>query len=341
MAIPTKGPDGYKFNPFTAIEMGDPKHGAQGNSEDEVIKQLTKDIAAGWSINTIDKYGGTFLIDTASRGMSKTCLWLIEQGIDVTPKDDEYQRTALQWAANTGLIAVVKLLHNKGLPIDEKDKQGFTALLLACAGAKDSEAFEMLDIKQCDSKGKLVTKGGVAEQVAKDQQGYIDTLQYLLDQGANPNTATTMKGHAGLHYAADGHLYPLATVLLQHKATIDPVAKEAGIIPLHFAARHGDTSLVKLFLEHNANPNYQDEYGFTPLHEAVHGGHTETVKALLDAGADPTIQVTKGFKPYLNHENAIDMAKHQKHTAIIALLHPTTTPTPQKKTPLQRKKKGA
>ncbi len=165
-----------------------------------------------------------------------------------------------------------------------------------------------------------MTKGGVAEQVAKDQKGFIDTVEFFLKKGANPNTATTQQGHSGLHYVADGQIIEIATLLLEHDAPVDPVAKEAGIIPLHFAARHGDTPLVELFLKHKANPNEQDEYGYTPLHEAAYQGHLDTVKALLDAGADPHIGVTKGFKPFVNHENAIDMAKHQKHMDVVKLL---------------------
>ncbi len=120
MATATPGPRGYTFNPFTAVQMGDPKMGAQANTEDEVIAQLTKDFEAGWPLNAVDSHGGTLLVDAASRGMPTTCLFLIDRGIDIKQQDDEFGRNALFWAAQRGLYDVVKLLSERGLGTDEK-----------------------------------------------------------------------------------------------------------------------------------------------------------------------------------------------------------------------------
>uniref|UniRef100_A0A3P9H812 Uncharacterized protein n=1 Tax=Oryzias latipes TaxID=8090 RepID=A0A3P9H812_ORYLA len=59
--------------------------------------------------------------------------------------------------------------------------------------------------------------------------------------------------------------------------------------PLHCAARMGHKELVKLLLEHKANPNSTTTAGHSPLHIAAREGHVQTVRLLLD--------MEKGFTP--------------------------------------------
>jgi ankyrin repeat protein/catechol 2,3-dioxygenase-like lactoylglutathione lyase family enzyme len=56
---------------------------------------------------------------------------------------------------------------------------------------------------------------------------------------------------------------------------------------LHGAAMHGRVHVVRLLLEHGADPNARDtEDNASALHGAAGHGHLETARALLDAGAD-------------------------------------------------------
>lgn len=58
--------------------------------------------------------------------------------------------------------------------------------------------------------------------------------------------------------------------------------------PLHCAARMGHKELVKLLLEHKANPDSATTAGHTPLHISAREGHIHTIRILLDAGAQQT-----------------------------------------------------
>lgn len=58
--------------------------------------------------------------------------------------------------------------------------------------------------------------------------------------------------------------------------------------PLHCAARMGHKELVKLLLDHKANPNATTTAGQTPLHIAAREGHVQTVRILLDMEAQQT-----------------------------------------------------
>lgn len=51
------------------------------------------------------------------------------------------------------------------------------------------------------------------------------------------------------------------------------------------AANRGDFNLVKLLLDHRADPNLHDEYGRAVLMLAVSEKHVDIIAPLLDAGA--------------------------------------------------------
>jgi hypothetical protein len=60
-----------------------------------------------------------------------------------------------------------------------------------------------------------------------------------------------------------------------------------GWLPLHHAARRGQTDVVRLLLDHAADPNVgEGGWGWTPLHLAYAAGHVETQAALEAGGAN-------------------------------------------------------
>ena len=69
------------------------------------------------------------------------------------------------------------------------------------------------------------------------------------------------------HYASrNGHL-KVCENLLKEGANVNAKTKSGGVTPLHRAAYRGNTSIVKLLLQHRADPTAVDSDGKSALHK--------------------------------------------------------------------------
>ena len=114
--------------------------------------------------------------------------------------------------------------------------------------------------------------------------GRVDTAQFLLEQGANPNTSS---------------------------------ANQFKVRPIHSAAAHLDAErsldLVRILLEGGADPNVTQAGGWTPLHQAAAHGREEIAKLLLEKGASLQAKSDDGRTP-------LEMARAKGHKELESLL---------------------
>jgi ankyrin repeat protein len=74
------------------------------------------------------------------------------------------------------------------------------------------------------------------------------------------------------------------------------------------AVERGDERVVRLLLENDAEPNFEDEGGQTPLSRAIEGGSVAVVQLLLankEMKKDYKYSVVSKLHPYLN-ESLLD-----------------------------------
>jgi ankyrin repeat protein len=139
-------------------------------------------------------------------------------------------------------------------------------------------------------------RGGyyVLPLVAALAGSYFQTAKFLRDNGADPNVMSRNK-NTPLHSAAYHGDFEMIQLLLKYEANVNARGAN-GQTPLHFvtsgpymAGPNIDLSLsniVRLLLEHGADPNAMDIDRFTPLHVAVQYGRVGAVRVLLEHSAN-------------------------------------------------------
>ena len=151
-------------------------------------------------------------------------------------------------AALTGNLSTLQELVNKArIPIDCRDKENSTALLLACA------------------------------------RGHYSCAEFLLTNGADAN-ARRITGASPLYFAASYHHTRIVELLLnKYKAIVD-LSTFDGSSPLHVACEHGFADIVQLLINSQANINAKMNDGTTAIMLACQNGHLSIVQMLVSAG---------------------------------------------------------
>jgi len=120
------------------------------------------------------------------------------------------------------------------------------------------------------------------------ERGHWEVAELLLNRGADPNRNWVLVSQA--------HRGDIRSVEWLLAAGANKYLSEA----LRNAAFKGHRNIVKVLLEHGADPNatdlrFQESGGAgTPLMTAAEEGHEEVLKLLLEHGADPTASNVEG-----------------------------------------------
>lgn len=193
-------------------------------------------------------------------------------------------------------VALRDYLELDSSAIDQRDTDGYTALIWAAARGDDS------------------------------------AVSVLLSFGADPNLANNRKQTA-LHMAAQGHdprVIKIMRDLIRAGAETDP-SDYWRRTPLLYAAAEqdfDDAAFLEPLLEtHEVNLDHQDVRERTPLGYAALMGRPKTVQALLDAGADPTIAANWGYTPAIealvsNHHSCLEILLEFHRSKRLPLLRP-------------------
>ncbi|CAI5492616.1 unnamed protein product, partial [Closterium sp. Naga37s-1] len=130
-----------------------------------------------------------------------------------------------------------------GVPVDVKDDEGETPLMLA---ARDDHS---------------------------------DAAMWLVEHGAAVAMSAEKSGAQAIHHAAGHGSVKILELLLDHGA--DPNAQSDAGPPLLWACGHGKVAAAGVLLTRGANPDTPSEDGVTSLLTATAAGETEIVKLLL------------------------------------------------------------
>ena len=129
--------------------------------------------------------------------------------------------------------------------------------------------------------------------------------QLLLERGADVNTRRK-DGRTPLHSASYFGNLEIVRLLLDHGADPEASAEgDMGAKPLHkvsagkYRSQEDGVRVAQLLLERGADVNTRRKDDWTPLHVASYFGNLEIVRLLLDHGADPeaSAEGDMGAKP--------------------------------------------
>lgn len=289
---------------------------ASGCGHKEIVELLLEN-----GVTVVDR-NSRALFEAAFNGFEEIVEVLLKFDVGVSV-DDRFEdgHTALHAAAQNGHIEVVRKLMEYKANIEAVTNEGHTALFAAAHKGYANIVRVFLDYKsnpnKVSSNGykpihsashqghvevvKLLCKYVTCEDdlnlalCLSVQNSHIETTKILLTNNANPNAFVQIKPDlqlrvTALHSAILENNCELVAILLDAGALITAISAKglisSGETALHFAAKLGHCSVVKLLLERFSEMvDDLDGVGKTPMFYAVFDGHKDVVQVLLQHSA--------------------------------------------------------
>lgn len=181
--------------------------------------------------------------------------------------------SAVLWALYRGHREVAELLVEKGAGLD----------LFEAAAVGRRDILEGILEKEPELVSAYSPDGFTALGLACFF-GSQEAVEVLLEKGADPNAVSKNQMRVTPLHSAVAHrdgprALEMTRALVAHRAEVN-VAQEGGWTPLHQAAAHGQTEIVRLLLEQGADTQALSADGRTPLQMAQEGGHEPAAELL-------------------------------------------------------------
>jgi ankyrin repeat protein len=220
----------------------------------------------------------------------ETMRFLLEKGADPSIVGSDFN-TPIHGAAFLGRVEAVELLIEAGANLDKINQDGATPFDAAAApwspeikGIVEFVALILgleIDIDEVrtgrEQAAKIIHRHGgeSATDFDSDEEGDlwaaakngdIETLEELLDDGADPN-AQDQLGITPLSWCAMTGHKKAAELLVEHGADVNQPNRDGGTA-LHAAAFLGNTEMVQFLIAEGANVRARNQGGETPLDSA-------------------------------------------------------------------------
>ncbi len=260
----------------TDKERNSPLISAAKKGHVEIVRML---LSHGALPNWNGNRDTTALYWAAANGHHSIVELLLQHNADPNAADSD-GKTPLIVAAKEGHAEIARLLLSHAANIEHKDLGGKTSLQWALEKGNYSTV-ELLLQHKADPNTTDMWKNISLIDAAK--QGHVETVRVLLNQGVKLDQQSRHWGRA-LHAAVLGRHCPIVELLLEYKA--DPnVTDVNGNTPLILAASRGNVEIVQVLLSHGVK--LQDGPGKAAFTCAVQAGHHSVVKLFLQHKADP------------------------------------------------------
>eukprot|EP01094_Clydonella_sp_ATCC50884_P027076 TRINITY_DN762_c1_g1_i4.p1 TRINITY_DN762_c1_g1~~TRINITY_DN762_c1_g1_i4.p1 ORF type:complete len:595 (+),score=44.96 TRINITY_DN762_c1_g1_i4:56-1786(+) len=228
------------------------------------------------------------IFGVCARGHIEKCREMLTEAPELVREHDPSGFTALHWAALHNRLSVVKLLLERGAPVD--------------GGGTTTESGE--HEHEEDGHDGEGTGGGELRRDTTGQDPLSTPLHWacqashthvsiiLVEHGADIHRRDG-QGYEAIHYASQGTKAALVHYLIGHGADVN--ARDNNLrTPLHWAAYQDRAEIVMYVLRNGADRNAVDDKGFTPLHWAAQRGNIMSTKLLVEHRCNATLKDQKG-----------------------------------------------
>lgn len=163
------------------------------------------------NVNAADDSGWTALHGAASSGSPKLVRLLLDAGARADVLDEYFGATPLVFAARLGHTDVLKVMLEKDVDVDQRDRDGNTALMMATLWLKPQSVKVLLDAGADANAEKIEPHFLTGEEHAFTalwfavSDGNLEITRMLLDAGANPNHVGTNNQSVAMLAQLEGH----------------------------------------------------------------------------------------------------------------------------------------
>jgi len=235
-----------------------------------------------FDFNFVDDINGrTCLHQAAMVGMLRLVNLCLDNGVPAD-KADAYGRSALHYAAMNGHAGVCRRLLKANVRVDLVDMDNLTPLVHATLKGS-IECVRVLIDEAASLTNPPFANTDVSPLSLASRTGHLDVVTFLIEAGAEnkPNN----NGEYPIHLAAkEGHV-DVCRFLIRRDGW-DLPDKYHEWTPLFHAARYGHAECLRLFLEAGARVRIVDENGQPPIHYAAWHGHNECTSLLLESSRE-------------------------------------------------------
>ncbi|XP_052775475.1 transient receptor potential cation channel subfamily A member 1-like [Mya arenaria] len=238
----------------------------------------------GAILNHTDNEGNSALHLAVQNNKLEAIDLLLDHGAEINMQTNT-NYTPLHMAVIGGHIAIVKELLYRGADLEARDGDHMTPVH-RCAMYGKTDVLQVLLEKGANINAR--TSEQMTPLLVATWKGHLHVIEFLLSNGAKVK-ATDSCMRTALHWAVDQEHYNILQALMKSGGNdLLRLVDHRDQTVAHYAARTGNTMMLKLLIDFGSSLDARDQDVKTPLHIAAEFGNYTSVEMLIATSRSET-----------------------------------------------------